>query len=1138
MPAKILLVEDEALIALDEARMLERHGYETVTAYGGEQAIELVDNTPDISLVLMDIDLGAGMDGTEAAAAILDKHELPVVFLTNHTEEEYVKRVEEITSYGIVQKASGEFFIIQAIKMACRLFAAYTETRRHERQYRLIAENSTEMITTTDNDFNLTYVSPAVTALLGYTQEEYLAKTSRELLTADSYAEAVREYTSRSPEDMAAKRLEVQMIRRDGSTVWCESFTRPFLDEQGRRIGTIVSTRDISRRKQAEEELRRSEQQAQRRLEDIKFLADTAFDFIDIHARSDIYGYIGSCLQQLAPEAYIAVNSVDRAAGVMKTEAVMGVEKNIESIMSLFGFHPVGKHYTIDSSLDGLATGNLEEVDGGIHELTFGAVPPKVARKAESLFNMGKVYAIAFMVEGDIYATATFLFTGEDDIRNRETIESFVKQASIALRHRETEEDLLQSRQQLELFINSSPDMYFLKDSELRYLFCNTANARFLETEASEVTGKTDYDFMSKATADQCRETDMQALREKQMVKNTERVGDRVYETRKIPVIEGNTVRAVAGIIRDLTEHRRMEEKLRAIADYTYDWEDWIARDGSLVWVNPAVERVTGYTPQECYQMEDYPRQLIHSDDLAAFEEDLHRGLVQELSYEQREFRCVCKDGTVKWISVNWQPIYDETGASLGIRSSMREVTSFRQARERLRSIVENAPVGFYYLDRDYRITYENPKAREIMGVPPEEQQSNAVGRDIREVPSVGRVMAPEKINTIGTEESQFQLETEFESEYGKRSFLRVYAVPIHQKLDFDGAIIMVEDITARKEVERLNEERTLYVEAILQANPNAILTLDTRNRIKEWNAGAEELFHYRKEEVMGRDLDELVGGFDTATYNEAYSLTQQVSSGKLVPPTETIRYTREGSPINVIVAGSPIMVDGEFSGIVATYTDITLLKKKEQEVTALLHEKEDLLREVHHRIKNHMSTIASIISLRANSIEDSAVINVLEEVQNKIRIMQDIYQSLYTGEQVQSVRISSFLHNLINDIQETYVFAEMIRIETNIDDIEVSAKQSLPVGIIINELLTNAIKYAFSETGQGTIKVRVGKDEEGYLRIEVSDNGTGLPEGVLERREYGFGLTLVQGYAEQFNGSFTVENGNGTTATVTLLME
>jgi CheY-like chemotaxis protein len=123
-PKTILLVEDEAIIALTEKMTLEKYGYRVITARTGEEAVATVEKTPAIDLILMDINLGTGIDGTEAAAIILRQRDIPVVFLSSHTEPEVVAKTEKITSYGYVVKDSSGTVLDASIKMAFKLFEA------------------------------------------------------------------------------------------------------------------------------------------------------------------------------------------------------------------------------------------------------------------------------------------------------------------------------------------------------------------------------------------------------------------------------------------------------------------------------------------------------------------------------------------------------------------------------------------------------------------------------------------------------------------------------------------------------------------------------------------------------------------------------------------------------------------------------------------------------------------------------------------------------------------------------------------------------------------------------------------------------------------------------------------------------
>ncbi|MHC9544864.1 MAG: PAS domain S-box protein [Vulcanimicrobiota bacterium] len=140
---KILIVEDDMIIAMDQSEILSRSGYQVITACSGEKAIDMIKADPSIDLVLMDIDLGRGIEGTEAAKQILALRNLPVVFLTSHSERKMVEKVRGITRYGYVLKDSGDFVLQSSLEMAFELFDAHRRTRDSEEQFRSLFENST-----------------------------------------------------------------------------------------------------------------------------------------------------------------------------------------------------------------------------------------------------------------------------------------------------------------------------------------------------------------------------------------------------------------------------------------------------------------------------------------------------------------------------------------------------------------------------------------------------------------------------------------------------------------------------------------------------------------------------------------------------------------------------------------------------------------------------------------------------------------------------------------------------------------------------------------------------------------------------------------------------------------------------------
>ncbi len=194
----LLLVEDEALIALAEKRTLEKHGFTVTTANTREKAVETATADSGVDLILMDIDLGEGMDGTEAAERILETHDLPIVFLTGHSEKEYVDRVKKITSYGYVLKSSGEFVLVESINMALELFDARRREEEKERQlreqnayldfYRLAVDAiDDQKVSIVDSDYRYRVVNERYSRDSGMHKEQIVGKSVAEILGSNAF---------------------------------------------------------------------------------------------------------------------------------------------------------------------------------------------------------------------------------------------------------------------------------------------------------------------------------------------------------------------------------------------------------------------------------------------------------------------------------------------------------------------------------------------------------------------------------------------------------------------------------------------------------------------------------------------------------------------------------------------------------------------------------------------------------------------------------------------------------------------------------------------------------------------------------------------------------------------------------------
>lgn len=289
-------MEDEALIALAERRTLERYGFRVRTAADGEGAVEAAA-APDVDLVLMDINLGTGIDGTEAAKRILSARDLPLIFLSSHTEREVVERTEGITSYGYVVKNSDENVLLVSIKMAFRLFEAKVQARAKEERITLLGrllDAAPDSITIHDKDGRFLYANRRTFALHGYTEDEFMALNLHDLDVPES--EARIEERVRKIRETGEATFQVTHRRKDGALLPLEVTVQAAT--WGGRFAMLSIARDITERVRSDRDIRRNEARLASLLRinqyparDIQDLLDYALDEIILLTESRI-GYI------------------------------------------------------------------------------------------------------------------------------------------------------------------------------------------------------------------------------------------------------------------------------------------------------------------------------------------------------------------------------------------------------------------------------------------------------------------------------------------------------------------------------------------------------------------------------------------------------------------------------------------------------------------------------------------------------------------------------------------------------------------------------------------------------------------------------------------------------------------------------
>jgi two-component sensor histidine kinase len=199
-----------------------------------------------------------------------------------------------------------------------------------------------------------------------------------------------------------------------------------------------------------------------------------------------------------------------------------------------------------------------------------------------------------------------------------------------------------------------------------------------------------------------------------------------------------------------------------------------------------------------------------------------------------------------------------------------------------------------------------------------------------------------------------------------------------------------------------------------------------------------------------------------------------------------------------------------------------------EKTVKKLLEENNFLLHEVHHRIKNNMSTVAALLGMQSAALADPEAARMLEDAESRVQSMMVLYDKLYRSENMQEISLDEYLHSLVEEVISIFSGNITVKTEMAVCDITLAPKILSPLGIIINELITNSMKYAFSGRDDALIRITATKNGN-TLHLEYLDNGGLLPESVSFANPTGFGLQLVKGLVEQLRGSIRIERNQGT---------
>ncbi len=723
----ILLVEDEAIIALSQKKELSKRGYIIFHVISGEKAITVIDESVnEIDLILMDIDLGKGIDGTQAAREILKLKEIPIVFLSSHTESEIVEKTESITSYGYVVKNSGITVLDASIKMAFKLFDAHEDILKHKTN----AEKTTDMLqktvdnlsflseisqdqTKTDNlDLLIQLIIKQLLSLTNAVFVTYSKYDSKEKLLKNMEISADQSIIKLGIKVVGKKILETEVpvddvYFKEIITERIQTFPSLYEDTNGAislkvsaalhkilKLGSICGLSyaiDNELFGASVFALKKDQKPPDKKVLE-SFINISTISIRRIILEQKLRGRAEK-LKKIN-DIHMQLSAKENTIQTMQ-DMLDNYEESIWTVDKDFKFTFINSYFTSD-----FEKGFNIKIKPGMH--AFQNFPPDFQKIWKPKYEEAlKGNRISFRFEEDFLREKKCFQVNLNPIHTNNIITGVsVISVDITRQKRaelKVQKEMVKSQQYLD--ISGVMFVAINKDSKITLV-----NKKLCETtgyKEEELIGK---NWFKKMIPERLQK-EIIPVSQKLLAGKIEPV--EYFENpiltksgKEIIIAWHNTILKddngnITGHLSsgdDITEQlilknklKENEELLRTVTDYTNDWEYWFNSKNEYNYISPSVEKITGYKPEDFYNTPGLYQNLIHSEDKEIFLN--HKG-GHSNSREPLDFRIITKDKQVKWINHICRDIVDQNGNSLGIRGSNRDITKRKLAENKVKNLI------------------------------------------------------------------------------------------------------------------------------------------------------------------------------------------------------------------------------------------------------------------------------------------------------------------------------------------------------------------------------------------------------------------------------------------------------------------
>jgi PAS domain S-box-containing protein len=562
---------------------------------------------------------------------------------------------------------------------------------------------------------------------------------------------------------------------------------------------------------------------------------------------------------------------------------------------------------------------------------------------------------------------------------------------------------------------------------------------------------------------------------------------------------------------------------------YVYDFpflnKAYVESDGKLRKVSSSFCEYLGYKENEL--LLTTLGEISHPDDIAQAME-----ILSDPNEERTELvhRFIHKKGDTLWANLKAGPVAGESGDPEFFAIFVTDITPYINSQRQLeqqvqltQQFLDAIDQGYLLINRKGKIVDVNPAYCEIM----EYSRDELLTRTITELrPDITQEEEEDFIAKI-IEKGNLAFQTQHETSGGEIKDLEARTTAF----ELNGSTMIagfVRDVTRERLAQKELTESEQRWHRLVEHNPLPVL-ISIDGVIRFVNKAGLQMYSVEDEDkVLGKSVFDFM---DPESIEKIEERIEKIQQEEMLPPSEQRLVDADGKELFVEVHSIPIKYKGK-EAVQTVLRDITEAKKREEKITEALEEKEVLLQEIHHRVKNNLAVISGLLELQAMTHQDDTVLKIIRESQLRVKSMAMIHEKLYESPSLSDIGFDNYVKELVDAIIDSYQLDQAITVNYDLEEIKLDISSAIPCALILNELVSNCYKHAFEGMDKGRIEISINKTDP-EIRISVSDNGRGIPDDFSLEDHDTLGMRLIETLSAQLDGQLTFGSTKGTTFTL-----